>query len=334
MTSPRQITRRRALQITGAVGAAALLEGSAALAAMPEAVTWRGITLGAPATIRLYGGDRRTAEATLAAVRSEIRRLEPVFSLYRQDSAITQLNKTGRLTAPPPELVELLSTATGIAKATDGAFDVSMQPLWRLYADHFTRHPDSESGPSDAEVAEALARVGHHAITIRRDEIVLTRPGMALSLNGIAQGYITDRAAALIRRAGFTDVLVDLGETRALGSHPSGRPWHIGIRAPLGGEDISRKIPVVDRAVATSAPQGTTFENSGRFHHLLDPRSGRCVAGYRTLTVTAPTATIADGYSTAFSIMRFPDVERVARRQAGLRVFAQLKDGSWRSTGG
>ena len=334
MSASLPITRRRALQITGAAGAAALIQGPAAIAASADVITWRGVALGAPAIVRLHGKDRDTAEATLAAVRSEIRRLESVFSLYREDSALAQLNRSGRLPGPPPELVELLSAAGAIARETDGAFDVSMQPLWRLYAAHFADHPGSTKGPADADIAAVLARVSHQAIAIRRDEIALQRPDMALSLNGIAQGFITDRAAALIRRAGYSDVLVDLGETRALGSHSSGRPWRVGIRSPESADGIARTIPVVDRAVATSAPQGTMFEGTGRFHHLLDPRTGRCVSRYRTLTVTAPTATLADGYSTAFSIMEFPDIERVARGHAGLQVFAQLMDSTWRSVGG
>jgi thiamine biosynthesis lipoprotein len=329
MTRADPITRRAMLTITAAAGATALFHVGSRAARL-EAVEWRGVALGAPATIRLYGHERGHAQATLDAVGAEIRRLEAIFSLHRDDSALARLNRDRRLAHPPAELVTLLSQARGIAEATGGAFDPSIQPLWQLYGDHFARHPRAREGPSDADIARALSKVGHRHISIRPDLIALDGSGMQLSLNGIAQGFITDRAARLIRRAAFSQVLVDLGEIRALDRHPSGRPWRIGIRSPSAETTVLRKLSVVDQAVATSAPGGTTFEPDGRFHHLLDPRTGRCASHYQTLTVTAPNATLADGLSTAFAIMPWPEVERQLARRPGIRVDALLASGAWR----
>ena len=330
MTRADPITRRRLLTITAAAGAAALLHVRGGAARL-EAVEWRGVALGAPATIRLYGHDRAHAQATLDAVGAEIRRLEAIFSLYRDDSALARLNRDRRLAHPPAELVALLSEARGIAQATGGAFDPSIQPLWRLYGDHFARYPRAREGPSGADIARALTKVGYRHISIRPDLIALEGSGMQLSLNGIAQGFITDSAVQLIRRAAFSQVLVDLGEIRALDQHPSGRPWRIGIRSPGAETTVLRKLSLVDQAVATSAPGRTMFEPDGRFHHLLDPRTGRCASHYQTLTVTAPNATLADGLSTAFAIMPWPEVERTLARRPGIQVDALLASGAWRA---
>ncbi len=327
MTRPELVTRRRMLTITAAAGVTALRFGSYAIAGF-EAVEWRGVALGAPAMIRLYSADRSYARATLEAVAAEVRRLEAIFSLYCENSALSKLNRDGQLAHPPAELVVLLSEAKGIAETTDGAFDPSIQPLWRLYAGHFARNPDAYNGPSGADIARALDKVDHGKISMRPDLISFNRPGMGVSLNGIAQGFITDRAAALIHQAGFSQVLVDLGETRAIGRHPSGRPWRVGIRAP-GKAALQRELSIVDRAVATSAPAGTPLGSGGRFHHLLDPRAGGCASHYRTLTVTAPNATLADGLSTAFAIMPWPNVVRTLARQSDIRVDAQLVSGAW-----
>ncbi len=327
MSTHSAISRRRMLQISAAACGSALLTGPAG--ASLKVTVWRGVALGADATIRLFGADEASARATLEAVTAEIRRLEDVFSLYRRDSALTRLNRTGVLAAPPVELVALMSTAHGVSVATGGAFDATMQPLWALYARHFARHPGAAFGPSQADIDRALVRVDYRAVSLQPERIAFRRPGMAASLNGIAQGYITDRAADILRRAGFCHVVIDLGETRALGRHPTGRPWRVGIRAPGRSGAILRELQVVDRAVATSAPGGTPFEASGRYHHLIDPRTGRCAGSYRSLTVTAPNATLADALSTAFCVMPWPRVETVAARYPGVAVDALRSSGAW-----
>lgn len=326
------MSRRRMLRITAAACGSALLTGPAD--ARPTVIEWQGVALGADAAIRLFGVDEAAARAALAAVAAEVRRLEDVLSLYRRDSALSRLNRVGALAAPPPELVTVMSTAAAVSAATEGAFDATIQPLWLLYAAHFARRPVAGAGPPRAEIDRALARVDHRAVSVQPERIAFARPGMSVSLNGIAQGYITDRAADLLRRAGFRHVLIDLGETRALGRHPSGRSWRIGIRRPGRSGTILRTLQVADRAVATSAPGGTPFDPSGRYHHLIDPRTGRCAGAYRCLTVTAPTATLADALSTAFSVMPWSDVETVAARYRGIAVSAFTATGDWIETAG
>lgn len=325
-----QITRRRMLQISAAACGSALLS-SAGWAASDslKPVSWRGTALGAPAEIKLYTQDKGRAQELLRRVESELRRLEAVFSLYRRDSALSQLNLHGELSNPPLDLIRLLSTAKGISKATGGAFDPTIQPLWALYAEHFARHQASGEGPSSWKIAKALELVDCHAVMLSPDRIAFARSGMGLSLNGIAQGYITDRIADLLRKEGLSHVLVNMGETRGLDTHPSGRPWRVGISAPDSKDRIIREIEMVDRAVATSAPLGTVFEPNGRFNHLLHPRTGECASLYQSVTVSAPNATLADALSTAFSVMPWDDVRDSIGNVSGMRVDALDAHGAW-----
>ena len=306
-------TRRRFV----AVAAAAAGLPFAALRAGAETAhlhRWSGIALGAAAEIVLYDPDASRARRLIARCVAEIDRLEDVFSLYRPESAISRLNRDGRLKAPPLELVALLAEARSFSKRTEGAFDVTVQPLWRLYAAHFANPDADPQGPSEAEHARAQALVDHRAVEVEPAEVRFARPGMAVTLNGIAQGYITDRVATLLQDAGMGDVLLDIGEVRALGRHPDGRPWHVGLRRASEPETVARTVTLTDRAVATSAGIASPFDASGRHHHLFDPATGRPAPGAGQVSVIAPRATMADALSTALAVSPPERVATVASR--------------------
>ncbi|MFO1210691.1 MAG: FAD:protein FMN transferase [Amaricoccus sp.] len=303
MTTER-LTRRRALGlVAAATGLPLVLRATRGTA---EVVTWHGRALGAPATLILHHPDRPAAERLVVSCVAELDRLEGVLSLYRPDSALCELNRTGALAAPPPALVAILDDARGFHALTDGAFDPTVQPLWRLYATHFQRG-GGEEGPAPEALAEALAAVGLEAVHANADRIAFARPGMALTLNGIAQGWITDRITDRLRAAGVTATLVDMGEIRGVGG-----PWRVGID---GSDDT---LALTNRAVATSAPRGFAFDPAGRFTHIIDPRTGATPARFSRVTVTAPTAAAADALSTAFALTddlpAIPDVtlDRIA----------------------
>ena len=126
---------------------------------------------------------------------------------------------------------------------------------------------------------------------------------MAITLNGIAQGYITDRVADLLTAQGLRQVLVDMGEIRALGGRRDGSGWPVHIAASSGNRLARRTVLLDNRALATSATLGTTFDAAGRLGHIVDPRTGYPVSEPRQVTVEAPSATIADGLSTALCLM-------------------------------
>ncbi len=319
-------TRRRFIAIAAAVAGLPLAALPAGAAQAPLH-RWSGIALGAKAEIALHDPDAARARRLIAACVAEIDRLEDVFSLYRPESAICRLNRAGRLAAPPLELVALLAEARAYAERTDGAFDVTVQPLWRLYAAHFARAGADARGPGEAALARVRALVDHRALEIDAAEVRFARPGMAITLNGIAQGFITDRVAALLRDAGMTDVLLDIGECRALGRHPDGRPWRIGLRRAAEPESVARTIALADGAVATSAGSASPFEPSGRWHHLFDPATGRPAQAAGQVSVIAPSATMADALSTALAVSLPARVAAIAARFPGIDVLSDAAAG-------
>lgn len=293
--------RRRFLAVSAA--AAAGLAGPARAAA--PLVVWRGQALGATASIRLAHPDRKAAKRLVRDCIAEIARLEAIFSLHRADSAICRLNRAGTLDAPPLELVELLGRCAGFSERTGGAFDVTVQPLFRRYAEHVAQSGADPAGP---RLADALALVGWRGVAVAPERVAFARPGMAITLNGIAQGYVTDRVAGLLRARGMTDVLVDLGELRALGRHPDGRPWRAGLRGRAETLELGGGLA----ALAVSSGAGSPFEPSGRLNHLLDPATGRCADPERVVAVLARDATTADAAATALAVVPVPRARSLA----------------------
>jgi thiamine biosynthesis lipoprotein len=233
-------------------------------------------------------------------VRQEIDRFERIFSLYRPDSEIARLNAAGRLARPSSELRALVDESQRIAALSGGAFDISVQPLWRLYEAHFWSRSDVQ-----ADIAARAREVASELVGFRRIEagaasIGFTRPGMAITLNSLAQGYITDAIADLLRNEGFESAVVDLGEFRTLGRHPDGRPWRLGIGKAAG--EAGRTIELADMALAVSGGYGTMFEPSGRFHHIFDPVTGASANAFVEVAVIGARATAANALSTAICV--------------------------------
>lgn len=292
-------TRRRAITIFAAAAGLPLLTGAKSV---ERSVTWTGQALGAPATLILNHGDQAAARRLIERVVAEVARLESIFSIYKDDSALAELNRTGVLVAPPAELVSLLQASRGFWKMTGGAFDPSVQPLWALYRNHFGMLDADPSGPSRTDIGHALAHVGFGTVKCDRDRIVIGSK-MALTLNGVAQGFITDRIVEMLRDAGVTSSLVDMGEDRAIGAKADGSPWRIGLAESEDSDRPDQVLDIVDRAVATSSAAGFHFDNARRFGHIIDPRDGGAPVFYRRVSVVANEAATADALSTAFTLM-------------------------------
>jgi thiamine biosynthesis lipoprotein len=317
-TQRSPLTRRRLIAIAAMAGGMALAGGRRALADAP--VRWQGSALGAQVSVEIHHHDRAQAERLVQACVQEVRRLEQQFSLYDPNSAICALNRTGMLAAPAADMVALLTAARDFAELTDGAFDPTVQPLWNLYAAHFTQERPAPEGPDAARLAEALAKVGYRDLKVSADRIALLRPGAGITLNGIAQGYATDCVVDRLRAAGLSTTLVDMGEIRALGARPDGTSWQVGLADPDRPGVVSETIGLADRAVATTAGAGFRFDPAGRFTHLFDPKTGRSPSRYRSVSVIAPTATEADALSTAFSLLPASRIRDIVAARPHIQV--------------
>ncbi|ABV94901.1 ApbE family lipoprotein [Dinoroseobacter shibae DFL 12 = DSM 16493] len=301
------LTRRRFL----ALSAGALCGASSVAAASRPVTRWQGTALGADASAQLVGLDPASASDILVGLQRELRRLETLFSLYRPESQVSRLNREGRLDAPAPELLEVLAQCDALHRGTGGAFDPTTQPLFATFA----QAAAAGRTPSGDEVARARAAVGWHHLRIGTDSVAFARPGGQLTLNGIAQGYISDRIAAWLRDRGLTDILLEAGEIVALGHGPDATPWRCRIADAAGTS--RRELRLRDRAIATSAPDAMTLAGA---RHIFDPASGRSADRGRMTSVSAPAAMLADGLSTALCVLPPESHATVIARFPGARV--------------
>jgi thiamine biosynthesis lipoprotein len=315
------MTRRRFIAISAAAGGLPLLPILAAPSAPTLLRVWSGSALGCDAVMQIHHPDPATADQLISSSLAEVERLERIMSLYRPESALCRLNRDGVLDDPPSDLVRVLSESRRYSALSGGAFDVTVQPLWELYAGHFSRPDASPDGPSADEIAAVVARVGQESLEIGEGRLRLARPGMGVTLNGVGQGYITDRVVELLRAGGVQHALVDMGKTRAIGGHPNGGPWSVGLEDPRSPGAIAERVPLADRALATAGGYGTLFDVAGRFNHIFEPWSGRTSWRWLSVSVESATATEANALSNAFSVM--PD-EATAAVVSSLGVTAHF----------
>ncbi len=277
----------------------------------------------------LSTASRDIVERAIEDALDELHRIEDIVSLYRPGSEISRLNRHGMLERPSPDFVSLLRYARRLSARTGGAFDVTVQPLWELYASAYAggRMPRSEE--IDARVrgsASASSTIG-----ARRVRLGLR---MGVTLNGIAQGFAADRVLAVLRRHGVENALVDTGELGAVGTKQSGAPWTAGIQDPRR-EDAFVSIATLDgRCLATSGDYATAFSADFSCHHIFDPATGRSPQAFRSVSVVASSGLDADALSTAAFVLGLPDGLRLIDEWPGADALFVLKDGSVQATAG
>ena len=291
--------RRRFIQI---VAGSALGGGLFTLHDSRQRVSWHGTAFGAQTSITI-AGDQARAAAVQNALQQEILRLEGVFSLFLPTSEISALNRNRQLDHPSSDLVSLLQTSKRIWRATEGKFDPSIGARWQhIY--------QQKPGPLP-KVSFASVNFSKHAIKLEDDEI-------SLSLNGIAQGYASDRVADLLKQYGFTRILVNVGEYVA-----GAGAWAVAIAQ--ADARLLTKITLTDNALASSSPSALHLPQGQS--HILDP-ANTTQALWHNVAVQAQTATIADGFSTAMVLMDKEAISQLVKSEPAIEsVYLQDADG-------
>ncbi len=306
---PDQPTRRRAITIFAAAAAGAIVGPARSATADYE---WRGVAMGADARILFSGIEPQAARDAAALVEAEIVRLEGALSLFRPESDLCRLNREHVLVQPGGDLRRALALALQIAALSGGLFDPTVQPLWEAYVDWFSAAPDAGL-PPDELVAKARASVDWRKIRIEPG-LIQAGAGQRLTLNGLGQGYVTDRVADLLAARGLGHVLVDLGEQRAIGPRLDGAPWLVERAG-------AKPIHLMRGALATSEGSGCVLGAGGAVHHLFDPRTGHSAAQWKRITVHHRSAAVADALSTALYVASAEEIERLLPQLAGTAVW-------------
>jgi thiamine biosynthesis lipoprotein len=302
--------RRRFLKYSGLLG---LGFGSGAL--MPtgsEAVRFdrkthkvssNRVAMGTFVSMTLIHPSRDEAQEAMEMAFVEVNRLSRLFSRFDGATPISALNREGKLKEMPPELLGLIRKSMGYYRLTGGAFDVTVKPVVDLFAARFS-DPKREF-PSQSDLRHVLDCVGSDKVFMDGETIRFLRPDMGITLDGIAKGYIVDRASELLRKRQIANHLINAGgDIRAVGRREDGAPWVIAIEDPKGGSHYLAEIRLSDGAIATSGNYEVYFDREKLYHHIIDPQTGRSPHYSTSTSVTAPTTMDADALSTSVFVMR------------------------------
>lgn len=285
----------------------------------PALADWLGETremMGTEVSVYLWSDDPDVGEEALAAVFDEAARIDRLMSTYKEDSEISRIN---RLAAKGPvqigeELSQLIQRSLDISVLTLGAFDITYDSVGQHYDFRSRRRPDSKTVESErGNIDYRFVELDKAAGTI-----AFAKQGVRINLGGIAKGYVVERGVDVLRRHGVENAIVTAGgDSRLLGDR-RGRPWMVGIRDPRNDGQVAISVPLVDEAISTSGDYERYFDEDGiRYHHIIQPQTGKPASGVHSATVFGPDAVITDALSTSVFVMGVKD---------GLTLIATLPD--------
>jgi thiamine biosynthesis lipoprotein len=279
-------------------------------------------------TLKAYGENSENAVEKAA---EEIERLDSLLSAGRAESEIYQLNKwslTQDKEGKARFLVSedtfyLFKRALEINKMTEGAFDISIYPLMKLWG--FAAENNEERSfykPDEAEIEALLPLVSSSEIILDEEnkEVGFGKPGMEVDFGGIAKGYASERVLEIFEECGVTSGIVNLGgNVQVLGEKPDGSAFRVAVEVP---EDTSKNIGILsirNKTVITSGGYERYFEEAGvKYHHILDPATGAPAEnGLKSVTVVCEDGALADALSTALYVMGEEKAVEFSREHQG-----------------
>jgi thiamine biosynthesis lipoprotein len=245
---------------------------------------------------------------------AEIERIENVVSIYKEGTEVHSLNEKGFLKDAGDELIYLLKKSIYFSKLSDGAFDITVQPILDLYKDSFE---NQKRPPTELEVEDALNLVGSNYVIIDRNDVRL-RKNMKITLGGIAKGYIIDKAIEVLNEKGIEHALIDAGgDIRVIGKKDANKDWSIALKNPRDKDEYITIIKLNNISVATSGDYERYFDEEKEFHHIVDPRTGYSATDLMSVTIITEKAIDADALATSVFVLG---------PEKGLSLIESLKD--------
>ena len=324
LASPRagvvEKTMIRGHKALAAVLGAVILTASCSRA--PEPRTRMEFLLGTACSVTLHD---RASPDLLDRVFRRVKEIEDRMSATVEDGDIGRVNAGAgkRAVRVEEDTFAVVEAGLEFSRMSGGAFNVAVGPLVSLWG----IGTEGARLPEKGEIVAAAARTDYRKVRLHREArtIFLEEPGMALDLGAIAKGYAADEAARLLREDGVTSAVIDFGgNIVALGSHPAGRLWRVGVQNP----DLSRGqylgvLEARDLAVVSSGVYERFFTgpDGKRYHHILDSKTGYPVEnGLTGVTVTARDSMVADALSTTFFALGLPAGLELADRIDGVEA--------------
>jgi len=284
-----------------------LLLAAAAGSSAPARAEWlwrEAPIMGTRCAVELWTDDRAKGEAAVEQVFAEFRRFDAMMSTYKPGSEVSYVNAHAaehpvKISA---ELYDLTSKALYYSKLTHGTFDITYASVGYLY-DYRKR-----VRPNEAAIDQHLPAIGYRHVHLDPEArtIFFDQPGVRIDFGGL-KGYEVDRGAEILKKLGFNHAMVNAGgDTRFIGDR-LGKPWIVGIADPDDPHNRNKqalRMPITDQAVSTSGDYERFFDEGGvRYHHILDPKTGKSPHLVRSVTIIGPTATRTDALTKSVFVM-------------------------------
>jgi thiamine biosynthesis lipoprotein len=284
-------------------------------------------------SVTLYAPDQSTADAAFDAAQNEFLRIHQLTDRFAAQnlpdpnaSDIYRINQNpGQAVPVSPETLFLIQSALDISRQSQGAFNIAIGPLMDLWDFKGEKHI-----PTQAELDALLPLTDDQKIQVNTDAGAVTiQPGMILDMGGLAKGYAADCAANALRQIGIRHAIISAGgNVYALGRKPDGSPWRVGIRHPREDGAFLGVVEAVDQAVVSSGDYERYFEADGfRYHHILNPKTGRPASDSISVTVVSSQSLTADLLSTAIFVLGKESMDDLPPRFAGTEALIMDGDG-------
>lgn len=272
--------------------------------------------------ITLVAADSSKANAHIDEVIAEISRIEHLISDWKPESQVSRVNQNAGITPVKVdwEVFELTRRAIELSQITDGAFDISfaaMEKVWKFDG-------SMTEVPSAQDIRKSVQNVGYKNIVLDsvNQTIFLRKSGMKIGFGALGEGYAVDRCRALMQERGIHAGLINAtGDMTAWGNRPkTRRGWPIGIADPFRPGRVIKKIWLKE-SVATSGSYEKFAELDGvRYSHIINPKTGYPATGLISVTVTGPSAEVANGLSTSIMVMGVTNGKNLLSKFPGYRA--------------
>jgi thiamine biosynthesis lipoprotein len=280
------------------------------------------VAMGSAYSVAVYGEDRTRMEEAVDAAFEEVRRLDRMLSNYKPESDLSELNRFAaeRPVKVTPELFRLLSACVQYSRESEGAFDITVGPLMKIWG----FYKGTGRLPHRAEVRGALVRVGYRNILLdaANGTVRFARPGMELDPGGIGKGYAVDRMVDVLKQYGVRTALVSASGSSiyGLGAPPGEKGWRVQIRDPKNESQSVAEVYLKDESMSTSGNYEKFFRAEGKIYsHIMDPRTGWPAQG--VLSVSAVTPHTLDSEAWTKPLFVNGRAWAAKHKPAGLRAF-------------
>lgn len=282
--------------------------------------------MGTAISVELWSDDQLAGNAAIDAVMDEMHRIDRVMSPHKTDSELSIINRDAASRPVPisSEMFHLLARAAQFSQLSDGAFDITYAAVGRLF-DYRLR-----TRPNAAELAKARLAVGYRHVQLdaQNQTVQFSRPGVCIDLGGFAKGHAVDNATQILRELGIAHANVSAGgDSRVIGDR-RGRPWMIGVRDPRTDKGVIAALPLEDTSISTSGDYERFFiEDGTRFHHLIDPATGRSPNTVRSVTILAEDGLTTEAFSKIVFVLGLKKGMQLIEAQDGIDAVVVDTDG-------